>query len=71
VTTPVIGPTESKRLSRLPSFPASYENEHSRLVEHRGGFTVRYEVVGVLSLNADDDYKLADPLLRSHAPMAM
>jgi hypothetical protein len=75
VTTPVIGPTESKRMSRLPTFPASYENEHSRLVEHRGGFTVRYEaggeVVGVLSLNADDDYKLADALLRSHAPMAV
>jgi hypothetical protein len=34
-------------------------------------FTVRYEaggeVVGVLSLNADDDDKLADALLRSHA----
>jgi NADPH-dependent 2,4-dienoyl-CoA reductase/sulfur reductase-like enzyme len=46
-------------------------HEHSRLVEHRNGFTVWYEsggeVVGVLSLNADDDYRLADQLLRSHA----
>jgi 3-phenylpropionate/trans-cinnamate dioxygenase ferredoxin reductase component len=48
--------------------------EHSRLIEHRNGFTVWYEaggeVVGVLSLNADDDYRLADKLVRSHAPMA-
>jgi len=48
--------------------------EHSRLVEHRNGFTVWYEaggeVVGLLSLNADDDYKLADELVRSHTPMA-
>ena len=47
--------------------------EHSRLVEHRNGFTVWYEcggeVVGVLSLNADDDYRLADQLVRSHTPM--
>jgi 3-phenylpropionate/trans-cinnamate dioxygenase ferredoxin reductase component len=49
--------------------------EHSRLVERRDGFTVWYEaggeVVGVLSLNADDDHRLADLLLRSHAPMAV
>jgi len=49
--------------------------EHSRLVEHRNGFTVWYEssgeVVGVLSLNADDDYRLADQLVRSHTPMAI
>ena len=47
--------------------------EHTRLVEHRDGFTVWYEsggeAVGVLSLNADDDYRLADQLVRSHAPM--
>jgi 3-phenylpropionate/trans-cinnamate dioxygenase ferredoxin reductase component len=47
--------------------------EHSRLVEHRNGFTVWYEsggeVVGVLSLNADDDYRLADQLVRSHSLM--
>jgi 3-phenylpropionate/trans-cinnamate dioxygenase ferredoxin reductase component len=49
--------------------------EHSRLVEHRNGFTVwdeaGGEVVGLLSLNADDDYKLADELVRSHTPMAV
>jgi 3-phenylpropionate/trans-cinnamate dioxygenase ferredoxin reductase subunit len=49
--------------------------EHSRLVEHRNGFTVWYEssgeVVGVLSLNADGDYRLADQLVRSHTPMAI
>jgi 3-phenylpropionate/trans-cinnamate dioxygenase ferredoxin reductase subunit len=48
--------------------------EHSRLVEHRNGFTVWYEsggeVVGVLSLNADDDHRRAGELLRSHAPAA-
>jgi 3-phenylpropionate/trans-cinnamate dioxygenase ferredoxin reductase component len=46
--------------------------ERSRLVEHRNGFTVWYEsggeIVGVLSLNADDDYRRADDLLRSRAP---
>jgi NADPH-dependent 2,4-dienoyl-CoA reductase/sulfur reductase-like enzyme len=49
--------------------------EHSRLVDHHNGFTVYYEsagdLVGVLTLNADDDYWLADQLLRSHAPMAL
>jgi NADPH-dependent 2,4-dienoyl-CoA reductase/sulfur reductase-like enzyme len=49
------------------------EYEHSRLVEHRNGFTVWYEaggeVVGVLSFNADDDYRLADELVRRHTPM--
>ncbi len=49
--------------------------EHSRLVDHRNGFTVWYEsggeVVGVLSLNADEDYRLADQLVRSHSPMAI
>jgi 3-phenylpropionate/trans-cinnamate dioxygenase ferredoxin reductase component len=47
--------------------------EHSRLVDHHNGFTVYYEscgdLVGVLTLNADDDYRLADRLVRSHAPM--
>ena len=47
--------------------------EHSRLVEHKNGFTVWYEssgeVVGVLSLNADEDNRLADQLLRSRSPM--
>jgi 3-phenylpropionate/trans-cinnamate dioxygenase ferredoxin reductase subunit len=49
--------------------------EHSKLIEHRNGFTVLYEssgdVVGVLSLNADDNYRLADQLVRSHTPMAI
>jgi 3-phenylpropionate/trans-cinnamate dioxygenase ferredoxin reductase subunit len=49
--------------------------EHSRFVDHHNGFTVWYEsgteVVGVLSLNADDDYRLADRLMRSHAPMPL
>jgi 3-phenylpropionate/trans-cinnamate dioxygenase ferredoxin reductase component len=49
--------------------------EHSRFVEHRNGFTVWYEargeVVGVLSLNADDDYRLAEKLVRSHTPMVV
>jgi 3-phenylpropionate/trans-cinnamate dioxygenase ferredoxin reductase component len=46
--------------------------EHSRLVDYRTGFTVTYdaggEVVGVLCLNADDDYRLADKLVGSHTP---
>jgi 3-phenylpropionate/trans-cinnamate dioxygenase ferredoxin reductase component len=49
--------------------------EHTRLVEHHNGFTVWYEasgeVVGVLSLNADEDYRLADQLVRSHSPMTI
>jgi len=49
--------------------------EHSRLVEHQNGFTVWYEssgeVVGVLSLNADEDYRLADQLVGSHSPMTI
>jgi NADPH-dependent 2,4-dienoyl-CoA reductase/sulfur reductase-like enzyme len=48
--------------------------EHSRLVDHRNGFTGWYdaggEVVGVLSFNADDDYQLADELVRRHAAIA-
>lgn len=47
--------------------------EHIRLVEHRNGFTAWYEangeVVGVLSLNADEDYRHADELVRRQAPM--
>ena len=49
--------------------------EHSRLIEHRNGFTVWYEsggaVIGALSFNADDDYKHVDQLVRSHAPLAL
>jgi NADPH-dependent 2,4-dienoyl-CoA reductase/sulfur reductase-like enzyme len=45
----------------------SYET--SRLVDHHNGFTVWYEadgdVVGVLTLNADDDYRRAEELLRA------
>lgn len=41
--------------------------ERSRLVDHRDGFTVWYEaggeVVGVLSLNADEDHRLAAELI--------
>jgi hypothetical protein len=37
--------------------------EHSRLVDHHDGFTVHYEsggeLVGVLTQNADDDYRRA------------
>jgi 3-phenylpropionate/trans-cinnamate dioxygenase ferredoxin reductase component len=37
--------------------------EHSRLVDHHDEFTVYYEsaadLVGVLTLNADDDYRSA------------
>lgn len=44
--------------------------EHSRLDDHRDGFTVWYEaggeVVGVLSLNADDDYRSAAELVGTH-----
>lgn len=40
-----------------------------RFVDHHTGFTVWYEaggeVIGVLTLNADDDYRRADELLRS------
>jgi hypothetical protein len=28
-------------------------------------------VVGMLSLNADEDYRLADQLVRAHTPMAI
>lgn len=44
--------------------------EQARLVDHRDGFTVWYEaggeVVGVLSLNADDDYRMAAALVSRH-----
>ncbi|HVQ52616.1 MAG TPA: FAD/NAD(P)-binding oxidoreductase, partial [Mycobacterium sp.] len=43
--------------------------EHSRLVDHRNGFTAWYEsggdLVGVLTLNADEDYRLAAQLVRA------
>jgi NADPH-dependent 2,4-dienoyl-CoA reductase/sulfur reductase-like enzyme len=49
--------------------------QHSRLDDHHNGFTVWYEaggeVVGVLSFNADDDYRTAGELVRTHAPMAL
>lgn len=42
--------------------------DDARFVDHRTGFTVWYEsggdVVGVLTLNADDDHRRADKLLR-------
>ncbi|BBY17658.1 ferredoxin [Mycolicibacterium litorale] len=48
--------------------------EHTRLVDHRDGFTIWYEasgeVVGVLSLNADDDYRLAAELVGTHVPVS-
>ncbi len=48
--------------------------QHSRLDAHRHGFTAWYEangeLVGVLTLNADEDHRGADRLLRSHTPMA-
>ena len=47
----------------------SYED--CRLVDHHNGFTVWYEtdgeVVGVLTLNADEDHLRAEELLRAHA----
>lgn len=43
--------------------------DRSRIVGHHNGFTVWYEsggdVVGVLTLNADDDHRLAGELLRA------
>lgn len=45
-------------------------HETSRIVDHDNGFTVWYEshgdVVGVLTLNADDDQRRAAELLRAH-----
>ena len=42
--------------------------DRSRIVDHHNGFTVWFEangdVVGVLTLNADDDHRRADELLR-------
>ena len=47
--------------------------EHSRLVEHANGFTVWYEAreaaVGVLTLNADDDYDHAEDIIRRGDPV--
>jgi 3-phenylpropionate/trans-cinnamate dioxygenase ferredoxin reductase component len=49
-------------------------HKRSRIVDHRDGFTVWYEaggrLVGVLSLNADEDHRLADELLRAHTPLS-
>jgi 3-phenylpropionate/trans-cinnamate dioxygenase ferredoxin reductase component len=43
--------------------------DRSRIVDHHNGFTVWYEsggdVVGVLTLNADDDHRHAEELLRT------
>ncbi|WP_326547967.1 FAD-dependent oxidoreductase [Mycolicibacterium sp. ND9-15] len=43
--------------------------DRSRFVDHHTGFTVWYEtggdVIGVLTLNADDDYRRGEELLRS------
>ena len=47
--------------------------EHSRLVQHDNGFTVWYEAggaaVGVLTLNADEDYDRAENLIRRSDPV--
>ncbi len=47
--------------------------EYSRLVEHDNGFTVWYEAggraVGVLTLNADDDYERAEAIIRRGEPV--
>jgi 3-phenylpropionate/trans-cinnamate dioxygenase ferredoxin reductase component len=49
--------------------------EHSRLVDHHNGFAAYFEsgdeLVGVLTLNADDDYRRADQRVRSHTPMTV
>src|SRR6201991_2989405 len=49
--------------------------EHSRLVERRNGITVWYEarggVGGFLSLNAGEDNRLGDQLVRSRSPMTI
>lgn len=49
-------------------------HQHSRIVDHRDGFTVWYEaggeLVGVLSLNADEDHRRAEELLRAHPPLS-
>ncbi len=51
--------------------------QHSRLIEHNGGFTVWYEsdgvLVGVLTMNADDDYDDGERLITAGrpAPVAM
>jgi NADPH-dependent 2,4-dienoyl-CoA reductase/sulfur reductase-like enzyme len=49
-------------------------HKRSRIVDHRDGFTVWYEaggqLVGVLSLNADEDHRQADEMLRAHTPLS-
>ena len=46
--------------------------EDSRMLHHDDGFTVWYEsggaTVGVLTLNADDDYDLGERLIKDGAP---
>ncbi|MCW2685294.1 MAG: NAD(P)H-nitrite reductase [Mycobacterium sp.] len=48
-------------------------HQHSRLIERDGGFTVWYEsdgvAVGVLTMNADDDYDRAEDLIRQGKPV--
>jgi len=47
-------------------------HEHARLLLHDDGFTVWYErddvTVGVLTLNADDDYELGERLIKDGSP---
>jgi 3-phenylpropionate/trans-cinnamate dioxygenase ferredoxin reductase component len=47
--------------------------DRSRLIGREGGFTIWYErdgaTVGVLTLNADDDYELGETLIRDHRPV--
>lgn len=47
--------------------------ERARLIEHADGFAVWYEaggsVVGVLTLNADDDYDRGEGLIRERRPL--
>lgn len=61
--------TIGESVLRYRGWGAGYD--HSRLVDNHNGFTVWYEsdgeVVGVLSLNSDDDYRHADELLRASA----
>ena len=47
--------------------------DHSRLIDREDGFTVWYErggaTVGVLTLNADDDYELGETLIKDRRPV--
>jgi 3-phenylpropionate/trans-cinnamate dioxygenase ferredoxin reductase component len=65
--------TISESTLKYRAWGAPYE--HSRLVDHHNGFAAYFEsgdeLVGVLTLNADDDYRRADQLVRSHTPMTV